>query len=161
MGGTANSINPGTRIKKSRAEMDRLAEKHAHCVRNGLSPQIRESALFGLMDVLLADSSQISEERVNALTWALTDKEERVSVTSDLALTILVKDYPDKVFPVLLKNEKSSGPKLSRKISETIRSIYALSSFKDRVKLQDLARKHGKELSKKTSRDRQKLRRVV
>lgn len=161
MGGTAKSINPETRIKKSRAELDRIAEKHAHSVRNGLSPKVRESALFGLMDVLLTDSSQIKKERIDTLTWALSDKEERVSVTSDLALTVLVKDHPEKVFPVLLRNEKKSGPKLSRRISETIRSIYALSSFRDRVKLRDLARKHGRELAAKTRQGKQKLRRVA
>ncbi len=161
MGGTAKSINPETRIKKSRTELGQLAEKHAHGVRNGLSPQVRESALFGLMDVLLTDSSQIKKERIDTLAWALSDREERVSVTSDLALTILVKDHPEKVFPVLLQNEKSAGPKLSRRISETIRSIYALSSFRDRVKLRDLARKHGRELAAKTKSRRQKIRRVA
>ncbi|MBD3390109.1 hypothetical protein GF415_04140 [Candidatus Micrarchaeota archaeon] len=161
MGGTAKSLNPEIRIKKSRAELNRLAEKHAHNIRNGLSPQVRESALFGLMDILLTDSSQIKNDRVGTLTWALNDREERVSVTSDLALTMLVKDYPDKVFPILIQNEKSAGPKLSRKISETIRSIYSLSSFRDRVKLRDLERKHGRELAAKTRQSKQKLRRVA
>lgn len=162
MGGTAKSISPAMGIRKSSAELNALVGKYTHKMENGLTHKDREMAIFDLMDVLLTHPSYISTKIVQSMTAALADKDERVSVTADLALTILVKDHPKKVFPLLAKEEAKAKGKHA-KISETMRSIYSLSSFKDRVKLRDIARKFRQQpiKPKKVRRVPQRLRRVA
>lgn len=163
MGGTAKSISSAISIRKSSAELNALVMKHTHKIENGLTHRDREMAIFDLMDVLLTTSKYISPKAVQSITSALADRDERVSVTADLALTILVKDHPKKVFPLLAKEEAKAKGKHAKKISETIRSIYSLSSFNERVKLRDIARKFRQEpvKPKKVGRAPQRVRRVA
>lgn len=167
MGGTAKSFSPEVRIRKSPAELSALVEKHAHAVSNGIDYKVREYALFDLMDVLLSNPSHISPKAVQAIASALSDRDERVSVTADLALTVLVKDHAEKVFPLLANEEAAAKPKHAKKIAETIYSIYALSSFKERVKLRDLSARfrnrpiRPEKPEQKNLRETQKLRRVA
>ena len=164
MGGTAKLISPAMGIRKSSAELKALVEKHTHKIENGLTHKEREMAIFDLMDVLLTNSSYILPKTVQSMAAALADKDERVSVTADLALTILVKDHPKKVFSLLAKEEAKAKGKHAKKISETIRSIYSLSSFKERVKLRDLRAKFRQEpIKPKQSKENapQKMRRVA
>jgi hypothetical protein len=167
MGGTANSISPAMGIRKSPAELSALVEKHAHAVSNGIDYKVREYALFDLMDVLLSNPGHISPKAVRAISSALSDKDERVSVTADLALTMLVKDHPDKVAPLLAKEGEKAKGTHAEKISETMRSIYSLSSFKERVKLRDLSSRFGSRPARlekpkqRNPRETQKLGRVA
>jgi len=163
MGGTAKSIPPAVGIRKSSAELSALVRKHTHKVENGITHKVREMAIFDLMDVLLTNSRYISPKAVQSITAALADRDERVSVTADLALTILVKDHPKKVFPLLAKEEAKAKGKHAKKISETMRSIHSLSSFKERVTLRDLGLKfkQGPIKPKKVGRAPQRVRRVA
>jgi hypothetical protein len=163
MGGTAKSISPAVGIRKSSAELKALVHKHTHKIENGITHKEREMAIFDLMDVLLSNSDHISPKAVQSMAAALADRDERVSVTADLALTVLVKDHPKKVFPLIAKEEAKAKGKHAKKISETIRSIYSLSSFKERVKLRDLGLKFRQEpiKPKKVRGAPQRVRRVA
>ncbi|MBD3398491.1 hypothetical protein GF412_04670 [Candidatus Micrarchaeota archaeon] len=167
MGGTANSLPPEVCIQKSPAELSALVEKHAHAVSNGIDYKVREYALFDLMDVLISNPSHISPKAVKAVASALSDKDEHVSVTADLALTVLVKDHAEKVFPLLAKEEADAKPKHAKKIAKAIRSIYALCSFRERVKLRDLSARFRKQPIRPEKpkqgnpRETQKLQRVA
>ena len=162
MGGTAKSISPAMGIRKSSAELSALVKKHTHKIENGITHKEREMAIFDLMDVLLSNSRHISPDAVQSMAAALSDRDERVSVTADLAITILVKDHPKKVFPLLAKEQAKAKGKHARKISETMRSIYSLSSFRERVTLRDLGAKFRPEpIKPKARKVPQKMRRRV
>ncbi len=138
MGEQAISLGPELRIRKTPVALIELIEKG--------TPEKRKEAVKQFMDVLLGDSATITEQNLTTLVKAMKDPEESVVIVADAAVFLISMDYPAKIFPILLREEKDRTGKPAERISDTIDLVYSSSKGFLKKNLRTTAKKHGRTL---------------
>jgi hypothetical protein len=122
-------------------------------VERGCNAEVRECAIWGLMNTLLGNPRCINDGSIRVIVRAIGDSEESVSTTAESAAMVLARDFLDRAVPILLEEISDSGrEEASKKMRSTVSTIFQLASSKEKAKLEAIIRRYGMELEGRSTK---------
>lgn len=116
-------------------------------VERGCEAEVRECAIWGLMNTLLGNPRCINDGSIRVIVRAIGDSDDSVSTTAESAAMVLAKDFVERAVPILLEEISDSGEKeAANKMRSTVSTIFQLSSTKEKAKLEAIIRRYGMDL---------------
>ena len=149
MSGNNNLVGAAVRIAKSPDEVLSLIAKHVLTIELGKAPEKRQGSLLGLTDLLINNTSYITEDSVSPLVRAMKDPNEDVAITADVCVITVATDSPKTVLSTLVKEANSAKGSTKKRMSSTVSSIYIIARKSDKPQLAKLAGRYGFRLGDK------------
>lgn len=127
-------------------------------VENGADAEVRECAICALMNIAGERPEYMTRRSMAAIMRAIGEGNERLSRIADMAAMVLVQDFREESFPVLLRELDAAGEEASERMVSTVKSIYSLSSEVEKGELGEMVEKHARRKGKKRGKERAKKR---